>query len=210
MTAMASDLQHEAAAPARSDEPDDLIEVTPDVPQDRPTVDDEGRLLSTGIEGVELIRLGPRHVDHRGSLMEVVDTRHPFWSEPIVYAYHITVAPGRIKGWGMHKLQADRYYVAYGSLRVVLFDGRVGSPSYERFAQFYFTDETPSMLKIPPGVWHADQNLGDTDVVIINYPTRIYDKRNPDKYRIPVESDLIAFDWTIGDTMPLYDVADEH
>ena len=180
------------------------LEVTPVVPQDKPTVDERGRPLSTGIEGVELVRLGPRHVDHRGSLMEVVDLRLPFWGEPIVYAYHITISPGRIKGWGVHKLQTDRYYVAYGFLRVVLYDGRPSSPTYERLSQFYFSDETPGLLKIPPGVWHGDQNLGDEDVVIINYPTRIYDKKSPDKWRIPVDSDLIPFDWTLGDTMPLY------
>jgi dTDP-4-dehydrorhamnose 3,5-epimerase len=197
---MASDLQHEAGVELESE---DLIEVRPEVAQDLPTVDDRGRPLTTGIDGVQLHRLGPRHVDHRGSLMEVVDVRLPFWSEPIVYAYHITVAPGRIKGWGMHKLQADRYYIASGFLRVVLHDGRPDSPTYRQFKQFYFGDETPSLLRIPPGVWHADQNLGEKDVLIINYPTRIYDKRNPDKYRIDVRSDLIPFDWDLGDSMPL-------
>ena len=190
--------------PVPSIEPPEELEVTPAVPQDKPTVDERGQLLSTGIEGVELVRLGPRHFDHRGTLMEVVDVRMPFWIEPIVYAYHITISPGRIKGWGAHKLQADRYYVAYGQLRVVLYDGRPRSATYEQFRQFWFSDETPSLLKIPPGVWHADQNIGDTDVVIVNYPTRIYDKKNPDKWRIPVDSDLIPFDWTLGDTMPLF------
>ena len=199
---MATEQQVPPAGLPEAEVPEQL-EVTPVVPQDRPTVDARGQLLTTGIEGVELHRLGSRHFDHRGTLMEVVDVRLPFWADPIVYAYHITISPGRIKGWGMHKLQADRYYVAYGRLRVVLYDGRPDSTTYQQFRQFFFSDETPGLLRIPAGVWHADQNIGDTDVVIVNYPTRIYDKKSPDKYRIDVRSDLIPFDWALGDSMPL-------
>jgi dTDP-4-dehydrorhamnose 3,5-epimerase len=143
--------------------------------------------------------LGPLQADHRGSLLEVVDTRHPFWREPIVWAYRVTVRPGRIKGWGMHKLQTDRYFVTSGRLRVVLYDGRTDSATYERFAEFQFTDETPGLLLIPPGVWHADQNTGDRDAVVVNFPTRVFNPDAPDKYRVDVTSGDIPFDWTLRD-----------
>ena len=172
-------------------------EVVPDVPRDRPTVDADGRLL-TRIEGVELVRLAPL-VDHRGSLMEVVDLESPFWREPVVYAYQVAILPGRIKGWGMHKLQTDRYFVGSGRLRVVLYDGRVGSPSHGRFAQFHFADDSPGLLRIPPGVWHADQNIGDREARLLNFPTRPYDRADPDKYRIDPHSGAIPFDWELRD-----------
>jgi hypothetical protein len=38
--------------------------------------------------------------DHRGSLVRMIDTREPFWIEPVVYAYEFTIRPSRIKGWG--------------------------------------------------------------------------------------------------------------
>src|SRR5207302_558879 len=75
------------------------------------------------IGGVALIRL-VRHGADRGSLTEVVDVAHPCWDEDVVYAYCVTIRPGRIKGWGMHKLQSDRYFLVAGSVRVVLYDGR--------------------------------------------------------------------------------------
>jgi dTDP-4-dehydrorhamnose 3,5-epimerase len=175
-------------------EPD---QITPAASPDEPTVDAEGRRRSTGIADVRLHMLGPLQADHRGSLLEVIDTRLPFWQEPIVYAYRITVRPGRIKGWGMHKLQRDRYFIAAGRLRVVLYDGRAHSPTYQRFSEFQFTDETPGLLSIPPGVWHADQNTGEEDAVIVNFPTRAYDRGRPDKYRIDLSSGEIPFDWTL-------------
>ena len=174
------------------------LPVEPKSAQDAPTVDTAGRPLSTGIEGVRYSRL-VSHVDHRGSLTEVVNFENEFWDEPIVYSYCFTIAPGRIKGWGMHYKQADRYFMAYGNVRVVLYDGRTRSPTSGRFAQFHLTDATRGLLLIPPGVWHADQNWGDTEAVMVNHPTRPFDHEDPDKHRIDPASGEIPFDWALPD-----------
>jgi len=166
--------------------------------QDPPTVDADGRELDDSIDGVVLKRLAP-HADHRGSLVALLDVRDPFWSEPVVYAYEITIRPGRIKGWGMHKRQSDRYFVADGEIRVVLYDGREESPTYGRIEEFFFTASTPGLLLIPPGVWHASQNWGKIEARIVNFPTRPYDHADPDKYRIDPHSDVIPFDWELRD-----------
>lgn len=182
--------------------------------QDDPSVDAAGARLDPGIDGVKLRMLGPLHADHRGSLLEVIDAVRPnavgkldsFWAEPIVYAYRFIVRPGRIKGWGMHMLQTDRYLCLSGRLRVVLYQSAIDPEELAgqrdadaRLAEFYFTDETPGLLAIPPGVWHADQNVGDTDAVVINFPTRAYDPASPDKYRIDPHSGEIPFDWALRD-----------
>jgi dTDP-4-dehydrorhamnose 3,5-epimerase len=104
--------------------------IAPEGVRDVASVDAEGR-PSGEIEGVVSAR-AVVHGDHRGSLMETVNFDSPFWEEPVVYAYTITVAPGRIKGWGMHRHQADRYATLSGRLRVVLYDGRADSPSSTR------------------------------------------------------------------------------
>jgi dTDP-4-dehydrorhamnose 3,5-epimerase len=162
---------------------DEHAEISPSVPQDAATVDEHGRRLDVTIEGVVYHRLGPVHADHRGSLLEVIDVRDPFWIEPIVYAYRFTVLPGRIKGFAVHKLQADRYVSIAGRLRVVLFDGRRESATFEAINEIHFADDAPGFLRIPAGVWHADQNTGTTEAVILNFPTRPYDRESPDKYR---------------------------
>lgn len=173
------------------------LEVEPEGVRDAPTVFEGGGRRST-IEGVVSAR-GVVQADHRGSLMETVNFADPFWEEPVVYAYTFTVAPGRIKGWGMHKIQADRYVVLSGPLRVVLYDGRPGSPTFRRFAQFSFDDEAPGFLRIPAGVWHADQNVGEEPCRVVNFPTQPYDHDDPDKYRIDPASGEIPFDFTLRD-----------
>jgi dTDP-4-dehydrorhamnose 3,5-epimerase len=172
--------------------------VLPPAERDAPTVDADGRKLDAGIEGVRYVR-ATTHVDHRGSLTEVVNFDNDFWDEPVVYSYCFTIRPGRIKGWGMHLRQADRYFVCAGSLRVVLYDGRTRSPSFGAFAEFHLTDEARSFLLIPPGVWHGDQNWGDRDAVVLNFPTVAYDHASPDKHRLDPHSGAIPFDWSLPD-----------
>jgi dTDP-4-dehydrorhamnose 3,5-epimerase len=183
----------------RSDRYDFAGEVRPDAPRDAPTVDDEGNRVDVRLDGVVIERV-VTHSDHRGSLTEVIDFERGFWDSPVVYAYSFTIRPGRIKGWGMHRRQADRYFVAAGRVRVVLYDGRTTSPSYQQFAEFFFSEASRGLLLIPPGVWHADQNWGDEDAVVVNFPTRPYDRNDPDKYRIDPHGGEIPFDWALRDT----------
>jgi dTDP-4-dehydrorhamnose 3,5-epimerase len=141
----AAEPAHALSAPADETE----LEVRPHAPRDAPTVYAGRERGEPAIEGVEHVRLSP-HVDHRGSLTEVVNVTHPFWQEPVVHAYRISIRPGRIKGWGMHKLQADRYLVESGTVRIVLYDGRVDSPTFERYEVHSFDDITAGLLRIPP------------------------------------------------------------
>lgn len=138
-------------------------------------------------------------IDNRGSLTEAVNLEDPFWDEPIVYTYCFTIHPGRIKGWGMHYQQADRYFLISGSVRVVLYDGRRRSPTYRSFAEFHLTEASRARLLIPPGVWHADQNWGDSEAAMLNFPTRPFNHADPDKHRLDPASGAIPFDFSLPD-----------
>ncbi|HEV8629338.1 MAG TPA: dTDP-4-dehydrorhamnose 3,5-epimerase [Thermoanaerobaculia bacterium] len=165
---------------------------------------DEGRseepdaVVVRRINGVLLRRL-PGHHDHRGGLFPFLDTSDPFWREPVVHGYVFTVRPGRIKGWGMHRRQADRYFVATGDVRVVLYDGREGSPDRGNFCELYFTAGREGLVYIPQGVWHATQNFGKTVARIVNLPTVRFDAADPDKYRVDPHGGEIPFDWRLRD-----------
>lgn len=176
----------------------DLDRIAAAAVRDERSVAADGVPLPTRMDGVLLRRVRGIH-DHRGSLTPLVDRADPFWAEPVVHAYAIAIRPGRIKGWGLHERQADRDYIARGSVRTVLFDVRPGSATRGEFAVFFFAPETPGLLRIPSGVWHAHQNWGSDEALIINFPTRLYDPDNPDKQRIDPHSGVIPFDWSLKD-----------
>ncbi len=166
----------------------------PDAPRD----DEPDRVAARRIAGVWIERLHGYH-DHRGSLVPFFDPASPFWEKPVVHGYLITVRPGRIKGWGLHRRQADRYFTLAGELRTVLYDGREDSPTRGNFCEIHFTEGHTGLVLIPPGVWHATQNWGETLGRIVNFPTARFDPRDPDKERIDPHSGKIPFDWSLRD-----------
>lgn len=133
--------------------------------------------------------------DDRGSLVEMIDPRSGWHPDPIVYAYSFTIRPGAVKGWALHKLHEDRYFVMSGVMEVVLYDPRPESSTYGKVCKVYLSGDRPRMVNVPKFVWHADHNVGDVDMVAVNFPTTPYDHANPDKYRLPIDTDLIPYDF---------------
>ena len=130
-------------------------------------------------------------VDDRGSLCEMYDERWDWHPDALVYAYFMTVRPGVVKGWAMHETHEDRYFVMSGDLEVVLYDARDDSPTKGLVSKIYFTPHRRRLMNVPVGVWHAVRNIGTQEAVIVNFPTAPYNHADPDKYRLPIDTDQI-------------------
>ncbi len=164
---------------------------------DEQTITADGELISPRIEGLIIRPLRPIE-DKRG---EVVEVFRPSWEvhpDPLVYVYQVGIRPGAIKGWTKHEKQDDRIYVCRGYLRWAFFDDREDSITYKMFNKFAFSERNRALIIIPRGVYHAVQNIGDTEAIFVNMPTEPYDHRTPDKYRLPIKNDLIPFDFDDG------------
>lgn len=162
--------------------------------QDVETVTAEGESTAALPEGVTF-RDTPTHVDDRGMLFELYDARWDWHPDPLVYAYTSTIRPGKIKGWALHKRHDDRYFILFGEMEVALYDVREDSPTRDLVATVVLSHHRRRLMSVPAGVWHADRNIGDTDAVIVNFPTIPYDHSDPDKYRLPLDTDQIPYKW---------------
>ena len=160
--------------------------------RDRAMVGADGVPLARVPHGV-LFRDSPAQLDVRGSIRELYDLRWDWHPDPLVFVYCFTIRPGMIKGWGMHKEHDDRYFVLRGEMEVVLYDERAESPTFGLVASIVLSEYQPRLMSIPAGIWHADRNLGQDDVMVINFPTIPYDHSNPDKYRLPLDTDRIPY-----------------
>ena len=129
----------------------------------------------------------------RGTVCEMFDLRWGWHSEPLVFSYVFTIRPGMIKGWGLHKHHEDRYFIMFGELEVVLYDERPESPTHGLVSKIFLSEYRRRLMNIPAGIWHADRNIGSKDAVVVNFPTIPYDHANPDKYRLPLDTDLIPY-----------------
>jgi dTDP-4-dehydrorhamnose 3,5-epimerase len=160
--------------------------------QDQPSVTATGDRLEELIDGVAIRRLNAFE-DKRGELIELYRLGWDFHPDPLVYSYMVTLRPGAIRGWAMHKLQDDRIAIISGFFRWALYDNRPSSPTFKKLNVLTFSERNRSLFIIPANVIHAAQNIGQSEAVFINFPTRPYDHANPDKYRIAHDSGLIPF-----------------
>jgi dTDP-4-dehydrorhamnose 3,5-epimerase len=160
--------------------------------RDRSTVSPEGEVLHPLIEGVK-IRAMRTHSDERGSVFEIFDVRWGWHPVPVSSLHCFTVRPGYVKGWGLHKTHEDRYFIISGEMELVLFDPRPGSSTYGQICKILMSEHNRCLVNIPCCVWHADHNIGTSEVIVIDMPTIPYNHAHPDKYRLPIDTPLIPY-----------------
>ncbi len=160
--------------------------------KDRQTVTPDGQPLQRLPDGMA-IKEAVLHVDDRGQVCEMYDERWGWHTDPLVFAYVFTIRPGMTKGWGMHKRHEDRYFLMAGETELVLYDPRPESSTCGEVIKVYFSEQRRRLVNIPAGVWHADRNIGTTDALVVNFPTIPYDHTDPDKFRLPLDTDQIPY-----------------
>ncbi len=160
--------------------------------KDVQTVTASGEQTAKLPDGVR-IRPLTTQTDERGTVLELMDERWDWDDEPMVYSYAFTVRPQAVKGWAHHKHHTDRYTLVQGEMLAVLYDDREDSSTRGLLAKVFMTEHHRCILRIPPYVWHAVQNIGERDTLTINFPTQPYNHEHPDKYRLPLDNDLIPY-----------------
>ena len=103
---------------------------------------------------------------------------HPRWrwhDEPLVFAYSFTIHPGYVKGWNLHQHHEDRYCLFTGEMELVLFDPRPASATCGEVSRIVLSEYHRRLVNVPRNVWHVDHNIGNKDVVVVNFPTMAYD-----------------------------------
>lgn len=141
-----------------------------------------------------------RPVPHEdGHVIEIARDDWELVSEPIRQVHMTTTLPGRVRAWGLHRKTTDRLFVASGLVHVVCWDGREGSPTFGRLNQFTFSDRNPGLVLIPPDVYHGWKNIGTSEAIVLNMPTRPYTYDEPDALDLPWDAEaakaLIPYGW---------------
>jgi dTDP-4-dehydrorhamnose 3,5-epimerase len=106
---------------------------------------------------------------------------------------HVSLRAGAISAWHMHERKTDHLMVVSGHLRAVLYDGREESPSAGRLNVLHLSVARPTLVVIPPRVWHGIQNLADSPSTFVNYFDLQYDYTDPDDWRLPPDTDEIPY-----------------
>ncbi len=147
------------------------------------------------IEGVNFkkLRVIP---DERGRLMEILRSDDPDFNK-FGQAYITTNYPGVVKAWHWHKLQWDNVACIKGMIKMVLYDRRDDSPTRGQLQEFFIGEHQPALVTIPPGVCHGWKCISESESVVVNLPTELFDYKNPDENRLPFDTEEIPYDWDI-------------
>ena len=89
----------------------------------------------------------------------------------------------------MHDRKTDHLFVVAGHLQAVLYDDRDGSPTRGKLDVLHLSPMRPTLLVIPPHVWHGLQNLEATTSTFVNYFDEQYAYDNPDDWRLPADTE---------------------
>lgn len=161
-------------------------------------VDEQGGLRQQPIDGVRLRLIRP--VPHEdGTVAEIARAAWEEIDQPIVQVHLTTTMAGRVRAWGLHQSSTDRLFVVRGLISIVVYDGRLGSPTAGSVNEFRVSERNPSLLVIPPNLYHGWKNLGIDEAFIINMPSEQYAYARPDALDLPYDSpqagEVVPFRW---------------
>lgn len=147
------------------------------------------------IDGVRVkqLRMIP---DERGRLMEILRQDD---KEFIKFGqlYMTTAYPGVIKGWHYHQRQIDNFCTVRGMIKLVLYDAREKSPTYREVNEFFQGEHNPILVQIPNLVYHGFKCISETEAIVINCITEVYNHAKPDEFRAPYNDPAIPYNWDI-------------
>lgn len=145
------------------------------------------------IDGVEVKHL-IKNADDRGFLMEILRSDDPLF-EHFGQSYVSLNYPGVIRAWHWHELQEDYFCCIQGMIQVPLYDMRADSATHGELNEFFMGDHNPIVLRIPRGVAHGYKTIGVVPSLLLNLPTRPFDREQPDELRLPWNTEQIPYSW---------------
>ena len=126
--------------------------------------------------------------DKRGILVETIKKT---WTDiygvnkPFSQNYFSITEPNVARDehqWHIHpKKQIDRFVVVKGNLVLAMADARKDSPTFRELNLFKMGDSNKDngryLLLVPKSVLHCFLTIGKKEVIILNFPTQLYDPK---------------------------------
>ncbi|MDD1664680.1 MAG: dTDP-4-dehydrorhamnose 3,5-epimerase family protein [Methanomicrobiales archaeon] len=118
------------------------------------------------IEGVQILRLATI-LDERGMVRHMMRRTDPHFKE-FGEIYFSVIFPGAIKAWHLHRKMELNYAVVSGNIKLVLWDGRKGSPTHRQTQEIFMGEDNYILVKVPPGVVNGFVAIGNERAIVAN------------------------------------------
>ena len=102
------------------------------------------------IDGVKIVALR-QIVDERGKIMHMLKATDPHFIK-FGEIYFSCAWPGTVKAWHIHKSMTVNNAVISGRAKLVMYDGREGSPTFGEVQEVFMGEDNYVLVQIPPGI----------------------------------------------------------
>jgi dTDP-4-dehydrorhamnose 3,5-epimerase len=164
--------------------------IPPEPERDRDPPRERGRLSRSSETAA-----APLIVAGAASYLQLGVDRFPKIDLPTVIV--TTTYPGVVKAWHLHKVQEDNFCCVKGMVKLVLYDGRQGSPTKGTLTEYFIGEHNMRLIRVPAGVHHGWKCFSGDEAIVINVPTEPFDPESPDEYRTAWDSPDIPYSWDV-------------
>jgi dTDP-4-dehydrorhamnose 3,5-epimerase len=145
------------------------------------------------IDGVKVIPLR-QIVDERGKIMHMMKETDPHFIR-FGEIYFSCAWPGVVKGWHTHQRMTINNAVISGRAKLVMYDGRAGSPTEGEVMELFIGEDNYCLVQIPPGIANGYKAFGDKPVIMANCATEAHDPQ--EIIYIDSSDNNIPYDWAV-------------
>lgn len=110
--------------------------------------------------------------------------------------YFSFIKPHCVKAWKKHLKQTQHFSVPVGNVKVVIYDDREHSSTYQQREDYMLGSDRHQILCIPPQVWYGFCSMDDKQALIVNCTDLPHD---PDEcVRKDCRDTSIPYQWDIN------------
>ena len=118
------------------------------------------------IEGVKITKR-KQIIDARGKIMHMIRNDDKLFRS-FGEIYFSCIFSGKIKAWHLHKKMTLNYVVVVGKIKLILYDDRINSKTYNNVQEITLSNKNYSLITIPPLIWNGFKSLDKSTSIIAN------------------------------------------
>ena len=118
---------------------------------------------------VKLVKVLKNKIIHnkKGSIYKFMNKSEKFF-QGFGEIYFSTAYPNVVKGWHEHTKQVQNYAVIVGMIKLVLYDNRKDSETFQKIQELFIGEENYCLVTIPPGIVNGYKCIGESKCIVAN------------------------------------------
>ena len=133
--------------------------------------------------------------DERGSIRHMLKNTDKEFTK-FGEVYFSSAYPGVIKGWHQHTRQTQNYLVIKGMIKLLLFDCRKNSKSFNILEEHFVGELNNVLVTIPPGVANGYKVIGVEEAIICNCSDLPHENGEMKRFS-PFDRSFCDYDWDL-------------